>query len=58
MMSYPVIESMTRVVGVQKGINRDKYPLIKEYAERLQESPGYKKAVAKIVEVEGHFRAC
>ncbi|KAL4860910.1 hypothetical protein BDV12DRAFT_204570 [Aspergillus spectabilis] len=58
MMSYPVIESMTRVIGAQKGISWGKYPLIKEYAERLQESPGYKRAVAKIVEVEGSFRAC
>ncbi|CAG8907529.1 unnamed protein product [Penicillium egyptiacum] len=58
MMSYPVIESMTRVIGVQRGFERDKYPRIKAYAEKLQESDGYKRAVGKIVEVTGEFVAC
>ncbi|KAL2837356.1 hypothetical protein BJY01DRAFT_221097 [Aspergillus pseudoustus] len=32
LMSYPVIESMTRVVGVQKGMKADRYPLLSAYA--------------------------
>ncbi|KAL4876379.1 putative glutathione S-transferase [Aspergillus karnatakaensis] len=56
MMSYPVIESLTRVIG-QKGFGKDRYPLIRAYAERLQGSEGYKRAVAKIVEITGEFVA-
>ncbi|KAL3496290.1 putative glutathione S-transferase [Aspergillus germanicus] len=58
MMSYPVIESMKRIFGVQKGITKDRYPLLTAYAARLQECEGYKRAVAKIVAIEGHFEAC
>lgn len=58
MMSYPAIESVTRVIGVQKGITVERYPLLRAYAERLQECPGYNKAVGKIVEIEGRFSAC
>jgi glutathione S-transferase len=58
MMSYPVIESMKRIVGVQKGITKDRYPLLSAYATRLQDCEGYKRAVAKIVSIEGHFEAC
>ncbi|CEL10280.1 hypothetical protein ASPCAL13401 [Aspergillus calidoustus] len=58
MMSYPVIESMKRIVGVQKGTTKDRYPLLSAYATRLQDCEGYKRAVAKIVSIEGHFEAC
>ena len=53
MMSMPVIAGVSRVLAGQK----DKYPLLVQYAEKLQECDGYKKAVEKIVEVEGHFKA-
>jgi glutathione S-transferase len=58
MMSYPVIESMKRILGVQRGITKDRYPLLTAYAARLQECEGYKRAVAKIVDIEGDFEAC
>ncbi|KAJ0418602.1 putative glutathione S-transferase [Aspergillus carlsbadensis] len=58
MMSYPIIESMTRIFGVQKGVTKNRYPLLTAYAARLQECEGYQRAVAKIVATEGHFEAC
>jgi glutathione S-transferase len=58
MMSYPVLESMTRIFGVQKGITKERYPLLSTYAARLQERKGYQRAVAKIVAIEGHVEAC
>jgi glutathione S-transferase len=53
MMSMPVIAIVVRALEDQK----EKYPLLVKYAETLQASDGYKRAVDKIVEVEGRFKA-
>ncbi|KAL4981961.1 hypothetical protein BDW68DRAFT_192551 [Aspergillus falconensis] len=58
LMSYPVVESMTRVVGVQKGVKAGRYPLLSAYAARLQEYEGYERASAKIITIDGYFKAC
>ncbi|CEL11386.1 hypothetical protein ASPCAL14488 [Aspergillus calidoustus] len=58
LMSYPVIESMTRIFGVQRGIAKNRYPLLAAYASRLQACEGYRRAVANIVGIEGRFEAC
>lgn len=55
LMSFPVIAAGGRVLGDKK--NQDKYPLLSAYAQRLQEAEGYKKAVAKIEQIEGTFSA-
>lgn len=49
LMSFGVIAAMSRFDGA------DKYPQVKAYAERLQQTEGYKKAAAKIEQVEGKF---
>lgn len=43
---------MIRLPGVA-----EKYRNVKAYADRLQATEGYKKAVKKIEEVEGKFEA-
>lgn len=55
LLSFPVIAAAGRVLKDKK--QRDKFPLIAAYAKRLQEVEGYKKAVAKVEEIEGHFSA-
>ncbi|KAJ5715813.1 uncharacterized protein N7483_012994 [Penicillium malachiteum] len=55
MLSFPVIAASGRVLQDQK--QKEKYPLLGAYAQKLQDHPGYKKAVAKIEEVEGTFSA-
>ncbi|KAA8651375.1 hypothetical protein EYZ11_008324 [Aspergillus tanneri] len=51
MMSFPVIAASTR------GPLNEKYPMLKAYADRLQQQEGYKRAVAKVEEVNGKFEA-
>ncbi|KAJ5666599.1 hypothetical protein N7462_011008 [Penicillium macrosclerotiorum] len=55
LMSFPVIAASGRVLKDKKA--QDKYPLLAAYAQRLQEIDGYKKAVAKIEQIEGKFSA-
>lgn len=52
LMSFPLIASKKRV-----GLTADKYPKLHAYTERLEEESGYKKAVEKIVEMEGKFES-
>ncbi|KAH8433471.1 glutathione S-transferase [Aspergillus melleus] len=51
MMSFPVIAAASRVPL------KEQYPKLQEYVDRLQQEEGYKKAVAKVVEVDGKFDA-
>ncbi|KAL1860924.1 bifunctional glutathione transferase/peroxidase [Paecilomyces lecythidis] len=52
LMSFPLI------AGADRGVfTKDKYPELTAYTNRLQETEGYKKAVAKIEQVEGSFQA-
>ncbi|CAI7638678.1 hypothetical protein N7533_010366 [Penicillium manginii] len=55
LISFPVIAASGRVLQEKKA--KEKYPLLGAYAKRLEEVDGYKKAVAKIEEVEGSFSA-
>ena len=36
-------------------MTKEKYPKIYEYLARIEAMPGYKKAVEKIIEVEGKY---
>lgn len=53
LMSFPLIAAMGRLEDADK-----KYPKVKEFSEKLQATEGYKKAAAKIEQVEGKFQAC
>jgi glutathione S-transferase len=44
-----------RVLKEEK--NKEKYPLLVEYANRLERNEGYQRAVKKIEEIEGKFSA-
>jgi len=50
LISFPIIAAMVRLPG-----GAVKYPNVKKYADLLQGTEGYKKAVKKIEEVEGKF---
>jgi glutathione S-transferase len=51
LMSYPL------EAGLSRSPLKDKYPRLVKYTELLTNEPGYKKAVDKIVEIEGKFEA-
>ncbi|KAF9887366.1 hypothetical protein FE257_010221 [Aspergillus nanangensis] len=51
MMSFPVIAASMRLPFGEK------YPMLAAYVEKLQEQDGYKRAVAKVEEVDGTFSA-
>lgn len=53
LMSFPLIAAKGRGGLLPK----EKYPLLRAYVDRLEEEEGYKKAVEKIVELEGNFSA-
>ncbi|KAJ5167539.1 uncharacterized protein N7482_006320 [Penicillium canariense] len=55
LMSFPIIAASGRILKDET--QRDKYPLLVAYAKRLEEADGYKKAVTKIEQVDGHFSA-
>ncbi|KAI4189204.1 MAG: hypothetical protein L6R41_001647 [Letrouitia leprolyta] len=50
LMSFPLGAAKGR-----SGFSKDKYPALWAYVDRLVEMDGYKKAIQKIVEVEGSF---
>jgi len=52
LMSYPLIAGKGRA-----GLTKEAYPKLYEYTERLENEPGYKKAIEKIIEIEGKFEA-
>lgn len=52
LLSFPLIAAKQRA-----GLTADKYPELFAYIERLEGEEAYKKAVVKIVEVEGSFSA-
>lgn len=53
LMSFPLIAASGRVLQKEQG----KYPLLVAYTKRLENEEGYKRAVAKINQVEGRFQA-
>jgi glutathione S-transferase len=52
MMSFPVIAALGKMPGL-----RERYPRLAEYADKLQGMDGYKRAVAKVEEIDGEFTA-
>jgi glutathione S-transferase len=56
LMSFPVMLARERVAqlgaGKAQGKLADKYPRVWAYLKRLEDEPGYKKAEARIKEVE------
>ncbi|RHZ55024.1 hypothetical protein CDV55_103372 [Aspergillus turcosus] len=52
MMSFPVIAALGKMPGL-----RARYPRLAEYADKLQAMDGYKRAVAKVEEIDGSFTA-
>ena len=50
LMSFPLIASKGR-----SGLTKEAYPRMWAYTERLQGHDGYKKAVQKIIDIEGEF---
>ncbi|KAJ5578785.1 uncharacterized protein N7459_007749 [Penicillium hispanicum] len=55
LLSFPIIAASGRVLKEKS--QQEKYPSLVAYANRLQEEAGYKKAVAKIEQIEGTFSA-
>lgn len=51
-MSFPLVAAKQRA-----GLTKESYPELFEYVQRLEGEEGYKRAVEKIVEIEGEFRA-
>ncbi|KAI1608455.1 glutathione S-transferase [Exophiala viscosa] len=52
MLSFPLEAGQTR-----SGFTREQYPKIWDYVDRLHDRQAYKRATAKIIEVEGRFKA-
>ncbi|KAH2012535.1 hypothetical protein KXV97_008219 [Aspergillus fumigatus] len=52
MISFPVIASLIKMPDL-----RGRYPRLAEYTDKLQAMDGYKRAVAKVEEIEGSFSA-
>lgn len=50
LMSFPLIAG-----GPKAGLTKERYPELAAYIERLEQEPGYKKAVEKIIELDGKF---
>lgn len=55
LLSFPVIAVTMRVLKEKN--NRERFPLLVEYANRLENIEGYQRAVKKIEEIEGKFSA-
>ena len=49
-MSFPISAAKGR-----SSFSKERHPKLWAYVERIQELEGYKKAVQKIIDVEGHF---
>jgi glutathione S-transferase len=52
LLSFPLIAGRGR-----SGLTKEKYPKLSAYIDRLETSPGYKKAAEKITEIDGKFEA-
>lgn len=53
LLSFPLIAAK----GRSPILTEQKFPLLWNYIAKLEQEPGYKKAVEKIVEIEGSFSA-
>ena len=52
LLSFPLIAGKGRT-----GLTKEKYPKLWAYVETLEQEPGYKKSIEKIVEIDGKFEA-
>ena len=52
LLSFPLIAGKGRT-----GLTKEKYPKLWAYVEALEQEPGYKKSIEKIVEIDGKFEA-
>lgn len=50
LLSFPLLAGRERA-----GLTKEKYPLLDAYVDSLEQEPGYKRAVEKIVEIDGKF---
>ncbi|KAJ5625269.1 hypothetical protein N7510_001578 [Penicillium lagena] len=55
LLSFPIIAASQRLFKNKK--EQEKYPQLAAYAKRLENEEGYKRAVAKVEEVDGKFSA-
>lgn len=53
LISFPLLASRSRI----DFFTAASYPLLFAYIDKLEAAPGYKKAVEKIIEIEGSFTA-
>ncbi|KAF7296058.1 Glutathione S-transferase [Mycena kentingensis (nom. inval.)] len=56
MMSFPVLVSTNSPYHAPPGVSKETHPKLYAYGLKLQESESYKRAVAKIVELEGEYK--
>ena len=50
MLSFPLLAG-----GERAGLTKEKYPKLAAYVKMLENEPGYKRAVEKIVQLDGKF---
>ncbi|KAJ3480795.1 hypothetical protein NLG97_g7983 [Lecanicillium saksenae] len=56
LMSFPLIAAQARFKDIIPGWEQA-YPRVAEYIKTLEASPGYKKSIAKVEELDGKFQA-
>ncbi|KAF7296060.1 Glutathione S-transferase [Mycena kentingensis (nom. inval.)] len=56
MMSFPVLASTSGNGRAPPGLSKETHPKLFAYGLKLQESESYRRAVAKIVELEGEYK--
>ncbi len=56
LMSFPLIASKSRFKEIVPDWEKT-YPRVAEYVKTLENSPGYKKSIAKVEELDGKFSA-
>ena len=52
-MSFPLLAARDRA-GVT-GVTKEKYPKLWEYTQRIEEEDGNKRAIQKIIDIEGSY---
>ncbi|KAI6246221.1 Glutathione S-transferase 1 [Erysiphe necator] len=55
LMSFPLISALA--AHSSTGLTQERYPKLYSYIKALEEEPGYKRAVEKIIQSEGVFKA-
>lgn len=55
MMSFPLLVARQALDGPTAPLNKETYPKLYAYTELLEENVAYKRAVDKIIELEGEY---